>query len=178
VLNSILFSLILFLISFVLGRRILRLSKISFSSLLEEFVFSTGIGLGIVSYLTLALALLGLIYKWVYLLFLGILFCFTLYEIWKSKIFLHIKWQKLHINFFVKKYTYFEYGLLIIVFIYTIISLLKALAPPIDWDSLGVHLAMPKIWIQNHGVVYIPNNKYSEYHLTIQTLYTRYGFNQ
>jgi len=182
VLNSILFSFILFLISFVLGRRILRLlffrysaereSKIIFSSLLEEFVFSTGVGLGIVSYLTLALGLLGLIYKWVYLLFLGILICFTLYEIWKSKNFLHISWQKLRTSFSTKPKTYFGYSLLIIPSIYIVLSLLNALAPPSDYDSLMYHLAIPKIWIQNHGVVYIPGIFQSEYHLTIETLYT------
>ncbi|MDQ1318000.1 MAG: 2 protein [Candidatus Poribacteria bacterium] len=182
VLNSILFSFILFLISFVLGRRILvllffrysaeRESKITFSSLLEEFVFSTGVGLGIVSYLTLALGLLGLIYKWVYLLFLGILICFTLYEIWKSKKFLHISWQKLRTSFSTKPKTYFGYSLLIIPSIYIVLSLLNALAPPSDFDSLMYHLAIPKIWIQNHRIIYIPYIFQSEYHLTIETLYT------
>ena len=172
VLVSVVFSFLLFLISFVIGRRVLKLFRFSFSTLLEEFVFSTGVGLGIISYLILALGLMGLLYKWVYLLFFGILFCFTLYEIWKSKFFLRINWQKLHIIFSAKPKTYFEYGLLIIPFMYILLSLLVALAPSTDWDSLTYHLAIPKIWIQNHRIIHIPYIFQSEYHLTTETLYT------
>jgi hypothetical protein len=165
---NILFLFILILISFTVGRRILRLCKICFGSQIEEFVFSTGIGLGLVSYLTLALGLIGILYKWTCLILLAILFCFTLWEIWRSRDFFHTIFKdRIH----PKREDAFEWSLLVILIIGISLSLLASLAPPTDWDSGVYHLAIPKLWIQNHQVVYIPYILASEFPLTIETLY-------
>jgi len=164
-------SLFFILIGFAIGRRILRLCKIQFHSLLEGFVFSTGIGLGLVSYLTLTVGLAGLLYRWTCILLLAVLLCFALWEVWEARNVLRILGQKLRTGVSIKKENLFEWVVLAILSTYFFLNLLALLAPPTDLDSLVYHLAVPKIWIQHHKVVYIPYIIGSEFPSTIETLY-------
>ncbi|MGB9596820.1 MAG: glycosyltransferase family 39 protein, partial [Candidatus Poribacteria bacterium] len=168
---NIIFLFFLALISFGIGNKILRLFKVYLDNSLERFVFSFGIGLGVVSYLTFLLAVLGLLYKWLCLLLLFLLLVISLWGIWKNKgIFSQYK-RKIPRSFKLEKAYIFEYCLLIILSLYILLCFLSALAPPIDWDSLVYHLPIPKIWIQNHKAIYIPYIVHSARHLAIQTIY-------
>lgn len=164
------FISILVLISFTIGRRIFYLFKIQFKSFLEEFAFSVGIGLGFVGYLILFLGLVGLLYNWSCLLLLIILLCFALWELIKSKPDIIEVYHKLQV--FLKNCNQFERILLVIIFFTIILIFTACLAPPMDLDSLVYHLSIPKLWIQNHKIVYIPYILSSEFPLTIETLYT------
>lgn len=57
----------------VVGLRAIRLVAPSFEKPLDQLVFATGIGLGIIAYATLGLGLLGLLYSWALVLLLGLL---------------------------------------------------------------------------------------------------------
>jgi len=57
----------------VIGLSVLRFLAPPFEEPLEQLVFATGIGLGIIAYATLGLGLLGLFYGWALTLLLGLL---------------------------------------------------------------------------------------------------------
>ncbi|MDY7040668.1 MAG: hypothetical protein SVX38_07385, partial [Chloroflexota bacterium] len=63
---STLLSLLIVLLGAALGRRLTRLVGISFDSPGEELALVTGVGLGVLSFVTLALGLVGLLYQWVF----------------------------------------------------------------------------------------------------------------
>jgi hypothetical protein len=171
---SILFLLLLIPICFITGLKVLRLFKIRFSSHLEEFVFSTGIGFGIVSYLFLLLGLVGFLYKWSCLVLFAILFFFVVWELIKARNTIRKLIRGLSVDFLLKsiKHDGFKQSLLAILALYFILNFVASLAPPMDVDSLVYHLSIPKHWIQNHKVVYIPYILPSEFPLTVETLYT------
>ena len=169
---NLLFLFFLFLISFAAGRKIFKLCKVSFDSILEDFLFSTGVGLGLVSYLTLTLGLLGLLYWWACLLLLIALFGFALREIWEIGNIIRIVGQKLREVFPLKRKNTFVFALSVVLFAHIFLVFIASLAPVTDWDSGCYHLAIPKLWTQHHKVIYIPYILESEFPLTTETLYT------
>jgi len=166
---NIIFILAIILISFTVGRRIFRLFRIRFNSFLEELVFSVGIGLGFVSYLILLIGLAGWLYYWSCLLLLIILLCFALWELIRGRLAITRIFNKF--KDFLKNCQQFNLLLLIILSLFFFLSFIACLAPPMDLDSLVYHLAIPKIWIQNHEIVYIPYILPSEFPLNTETLY-------
>jgi len=168
---NLIFLFFLVLISLAAGRKIFKLCKVNFDSLLEEFVFSTGVGLGLVSYLTLTLGLLGLLYWWACLLLLIALFVFALREIWEAGNVVRIVGQKVREFFPLKRKNIFVFALSIVLFAQILLAFIASLAPVTDWDSGCYHLAIPKLWIQHHKIIYIPYILESEFPLTTETLY-------
>lgn len=165
-LSSITFVFFLIVISYGIGNRI-----INFQKPLDKFIFSTGIGLGIISYLTLFLALIGILYKWTCLLLLSLLTPVAINGLWKERKIIFADIRKIRLLFPLKKKNIFEYIFLFALLISIILCLIISLAPPTDFDSLVYHLSIPKIWIQNHRAMYIPYIHQSVYHLTIETLF-------
>lgn len=52
------------------------------------------------------------------------------------------------------------------------ILLTHSLVPPIDWDVLAYHLDLPKRYVENHRVVYVPDNASSNWPLNLEMLFT------
>lgn len=54
------------------------------------------------------------------------------------------------------------------------IALVGCFAPPtaLEWDSLSYHLADPKIYLQNHRILYLPWESHSNFAFTMEMLYT------
>ena len=52
-----------------------------------------------------------------------------------------------------------------------IVILVMAAVPPVHRDALTHHLAVPKLWIQNGGLVAMPHLPYSFYPMNIELLY-------
>ena len=48
----------------------------------------------------------------------------------------------------------------------------NALVPPVSYDEVAYHLAIPKIYIQHHGITYIPFIPYSNWPLGTEMLFT------
>lgn len=163
---SIVFTVFLILISFGIGAKIFR-----FKNPIEKLVFSTGIGLGIVSYLTLLLALIGALYKWSCLILLSLLTPIAIWGLYDERSIIFTVYEKIRSVFPLKRQYTFEYFILLALLISIILNLIISLAPPTDFDSLVYHLSIPKLWNQSHRSIYIPYIHQSVYHLTIETLF-------
>jgi hypothetical protein len=134
-------------------------------------MFSTAIGLAIIGYIILVLGLFGLLYKWICLVLISLLLIFSLWNLTKSRYVIIENIRKIPKYAMQIKEKKFEAVLLFMLFVYFILNLFISLSPPIDLDSLVYHLAIPKIWIQNHKIIYIPFILASEMPLMTETLY-------
>lgn len=149
--------LVLFLgASFSIGRRFLGLLKLD-TDLLEETVFGMAIGFLFVSLLTLLLGILGFIYN---TLFIGIfiigvmLFIIDLPYLYGKIQHLKRKFSpdtagigRSRVNIFL---------ILLLVFL-ALINIIPSLAPPWGFDETAYHLAVPKIYLANHSITYLPS---------------------
>lgn len=144
--------ILIVLISNSLGRKIFKLFKVQFSSFLESFAFETGLGLGIIANLVLILGLLDLLYTKVILglfVMLAVLLWRNIKElILKSiaKIKEVIRPISLNINTVI----------VLTLLLFMAISLFIAYVPAAGRDSLDYHLLAPKIFINQHGVNFVP----------------------
>lgn len=159
---------LLILVSTALGRKILRWLKIEFTSFLEEFLFSLGLGLGTLAYLTFGLGLCGLLYRWAAFTLLGILCLFLTSEI--RDILRIIKHQGT--QFLAFHLTPPQFLLGVVVSLATLFYFIAALAPPIFYDSLVYHLAVPSLYIQYHKIIYFSFNFFSNFPFGMEMLYT------
>ncbi len=157
----------IFLVSAGLGKKVFSFFGFEFGSFLEELLFSTALGLGLLSIFTFVLGILKLLYPlYAYLL---LLFCalFSFQEIvsvlknlWKSR--KKIKWRDLSL---------FNKTVILILAFCFLVLLISTYNPPIDGDVMLYHLAVPKIYLKNHAIIYIPYNFLSNTPFLVQTLF-------
>lgn len=118
-------------------------------------MFTFSIIIGVYSYVIFILGIAGLLYKnvviWSTLVFLG----FVL--VWKIKIvFLSLtqrfavlpNWPRHHPTLFSLLFSLF--------FIQVLVNLIGALGPELSFDALWYHLTLPKLYLQNHSIFFIP----------------------
>jgi len=134
-----------------LGSKLTR--RISYHTLLERLVFSAGLGLALISLLTLGLGLLGLLHRW---LFWGLLIGGAVL-LWPEfrrltralrrsrKPVLPGPWERF-LAFFIAATL--------------LLSLLLALAPPVAWDALTYHLVGPERYLQAQRLTFEFDNYY------------------
>jgi len=138
-------ALFILLLSTALGQRLLR--GLSFTSPGEGLVFAAGMGLGILSLITLGLGLLGLLYPWLfYALSLGLalLLLPQILSLLKRATRLRLPSRP---PLFIGLYLVATLSL----------SLLLAFAPPISFDALLYHLVGPKLYIKEHRIWAVDN---------------------
>ena len=131
--------LALVLLATALGQRLL--GKLSFHSLLEELTLSTGVGLGLLSLLTLGLGLLGLLHRWLFYVLLIVGYLLLLPQL--KSIIQHLRPGRLAA--FPRPYVLLLAGYLALVLG---LSLLATLVPPIAWDSQVYHLTGPRLFLE------------------------------
>jgi len=142
---------IFLLINIGLGKKILRWLKFEIESFLESLLFSTGIGLAILTFLLIGLGLAGLFNRWAgSLLLLGI-FLFTYKDIENV-----IRKIKVKSRSIIPSKISLESALLFILFIQIVINLFGAAVLPSSWDALSVHLAQAKEWVSLGRLTIIP----------------------
>ncbi|MFH1478221.1 MAG: glycosyltransferase family 39 protein [Candidatus Omnitrophota bacterium] len=146
---------LIFLISLVLitagiGKKIYRASNMVFSSLLEELVFSSGLGWAILSGLALYIYLLGLSSRLYFYSSVLVVLFFVFPQI-KTIILDLISWIK---AFLKEKRDLFTYILFAFIASYIIFEIIGALAPPIEWDELVYHLTLPKNYLNHIDISY------------------------
>jgi len=131
-------------------------------------MFEIAVLIGIYSYLVYALGLAGLLYK-------KYLFLTTLIFVILG--FLKIKTVKIA-NFFKKTKKQIlkdrlTFIFTILLFFQVLVNLVGALGPELGFDALWYHLTLPKIYLQNHKIVFIPGNLlyYSAMPKLIEMLY-------
>ena len=113
------------------------------------FMFMPAIVIGIYSYIIFGLGLLGILYKG-YLTLATLVFVSAVFYFYKNK----LKVPKLN-SVFIKRDLLFAIGLLVLV-LQGIINLIGVLGPELGFDALWYHLTIPKIFLQNHSIFYIP----------------------
>ncbi|MFQ5835154.1 MAG: phospholipid carrier-dependent glycosyltransferase, partial [bacterium] len=164
--------LMIILISAFVGRKLLHMLGPKSDSALEEFVFSVGLGLGLFAYAILALAVLGLLHAWLVWLILVMLGIALFKDIWYSIKNLGKHLSRLFTAGFSVKNRAADVFLISLISIYLLVNLIGALAPEIEVDALTHHLYVPRVYIENHRLVYIPYHLPSAYPLGMQMLFT------
>jgi hypothetical protein len=155
-----------------LGHWTCRKLKVPAVSIGDLVVYSVGLGLGELSLLVLLLAVGGLLYSWMAWLLLICGLCLFGYQICRADVISRIihafpRWESLSIP------SLFNLFLLLVIvssFFYSFIA--YAMVPPMSWDEISYHLAIPKIYVQHHRIIYIPYIAYSNMPFTMEMLYT------
>lgn len=167
---AILQFIIITAIAAAFARRVLGERAPEFESAGERLVFESAIGLGLLGLMIFALGILQLFYL---PCFLGLLLVMAI-----------VGWRALSgvIGDAVGglraiRRTKLQPETLIVGVILAAIgffALVRSLAPPIadDWDSLAYHLAIPKLFLNHHGIYYIDFSSHSNFPFTWEMLYT------
>ncbi len=118
-------------------------------------MFTFALLIGIYSYLIFSLGIMGLLYKnliiWSTLIFLGFIL------VWKRKAI--ILSLTLHVTVLRNRLRSRETLLLVFLvlfFFQALVNLLGALGPELAFDALWYHMTLPKLYLENHSVFYIP----------------------
>jgi 4-amino-4-deoxy-L-arabinose transferase-like glycosyltransferase len=160
-------AFILLIVFYLAGRKWARLLHLEFSRPAEAFLICTSLGHVFVSLSTMGLAFAGWFYPAVAWSLLAAIFALTCREgiaflksipTWRfpspSR---RLEWPE--------RLAIASIGILFLL------ALILALAPPIATDSLVYHLAIPKAFLENHGLVHLPNNFYSLYPQQMEMLF-------
>jgi hypothetical protein len=149
--------IVLLLLSAALGSRVL--GRDTGRLALEELLFSTGLGLGLLSLGTLALGMLGLLHRWLFWLLLAVLIATNarrMMVIVRGLSFRSTGGKPSRLSLLLG--TFLGFTLLM--------ALVSTLTPPVEWDALVYHLAGPKAYIAAGRVLWVPDN----FHLNFPAL--------
>jgi hypothetical protein len=132
------------LLATALGHRLLR--GLAYDSLLEELSLSAGLGLGLISLLTLGLGLIGLLYRWLFfgLALIGYIALFGEIRTILGRL---RTCERPRLNSLSDRFLAAYLAIIICL------SLLASLTPPIAWDSQVYHLTGPKLYIERSKIV-------------------------
>ncbi len=163
---------ILFLAFFLLGETLARFWKPVYSHGLERMVFHTLLGLVTVALVTTALAFAGWVYPATGWIVLGVIFLASAQSwplLWKDVLALRPALGTL----FGKHQTdrEFHWFCVLTLAALAVLALILALAPPVNTDALVYHLAIPKAYLEHHGVINLPNNMYSFFPLLFEMVF-------
>ncbi|MDI6736194.1 MAG: glycosyltransferase family 39 protein [bacterium] len=151
---------LLILTAMGIGYKLLKLFRMKFYSLGVEFIFSTGLGLGFFSLLTLGAGFLGLLSPVIFYPLILITFLVSMREIGRIGRIGQIQFD----CFSIISGTCL--GIILLLGIILAIG-----GPPILFDSLVYHLAIPDIYLENHKIVNIPYLVFSNYPLNVEMLF-------
>ncbi len=146
-----------------LGQYFFSKAGIRLNSSEEALFFSFGVGSGIVSYTVFILSLLHLLYPAILYASLGLLIVFAVFG-WRHS---RNPWQ------LIPKSSPKGFELLFSAFLMIVIASLfiMVLTPEIGKDALSYHLAVPKLYLINHGFYFIEGNIFANYPLFGEMLY-------
>jgi hypothetical protein len=134
-----------------LGSRMTR--RLPYRSVLERFVFSTGLGLGLLAVLTLALSLVGAVHRWLFWSLLaagGLLLWTEVRDLIRAL-------RQARFRLPADGWSRF---LALFVAISLLLALLLSLLPPTEWDSLTYHLVGPERYLLAHRMTFELDNYY------------------
>jgi len=161
-LDSILCAIGIFFIAFRIGQNLFSFFKIE-TNTFENFLFSSGIGFGIISYTTLFAGFLGLYYSIYFKIFFFILLIFSLWKFKPEFNFSFLNTYKFSINEII----------LITLFIFLLIfNFIITLTPENFYDALVYQLSVPNLYIINHKITPMDYLMHSNFPLNINMLYT------
>ena len=182
---AIIIFLIVSLIAFGVGTKLLRLLRLAPAApattgkkaaviplsmtLGEEFVFATALGLGLIAYLVFFLGLVKGLYIWIVapvLLALAVLGWKEIARLLNDT--LHGLERSIRVTIL-----FTSIGLGMCLFLMANIMLVGAMAPVagLEWDGLAYHLAVPKLYLQQHSIFAIPWMSHSNFPSVTEMLY-------
>lgn len=144
------------------GSRLERWLGLTFESNLERWALGATLGLGLLGTLVFFLGLLGGLYRWVGYFLLLVLGLTALPEI-RTLLRQFIGLCKLRPTGFP---WFWIYTGLICVF-----ALGLALLPPTGWDALVYHLQGPRLYLEAHRLIAIPENLYLNWPAQVEMLF-------
>ena len=148
------------------GALLLRPFRLTYRFPAERLIFAAALGFGVIAYATLALGLFHLLYPSV---MYGLLVALTVAAVSEMR----PLWQTLT-AYLRRAYAPTAADLFlsaILLFLLTY-HFLGTMLPPVFFDSLVYHLAMPKLYVLQHAITYCPYNFYSNFPFTLEMLYT------
>jgi hypothetical protein len=142
---------------------------LEFASFLERAVFSSALGLGAAAYLILALGLAQWLYPWA---IIGV-FAALAAVAWREVGELLVGVARGLRGFRSRPVTVGGAAATVFLAAMIVLAVLGALAPASqnDWDGLSYHLAVPKLYLQHHGVYFIGWLSHSNFPFTLEMLY-------
>lgn len=146
-----------------LGQYFFSRTGIRFNSSDESLFFSFGVGSAIVSYTVFILSALHLLYPAILYASLGLLMMFAVFG-WRHS---RNPWQLIP-GSLPKGIELLFFAFLVIV---AILLFIMVLTPEIGKDALSYHLAVPKLYLRNHGFYFIEGNIFANYPLFGEMLY-------
>lgn len=164
----------LVLVSYALGQRILKYKGIRFDSGQEKFVFAFPLGLAALAYITFLIGILGFLYKSVLILilFFILVILFNDVKVIISDLTRFIR--NFNAKSIIKKFNIgFNFFSIVFAFLllFVIINFVMAFVPPWHFDVIAYHLAIQKIYIMAHQIIYIPYIFYSNLPSLVDTIY-------
>jgi len=163
---------LLLLCSFGLGSKLMGWLGLHRKETGEFLLFATVGGLGTLSIMIFLAGALGLLYNWMAWILMGVGVILCLVEVLHYRVFYREIVTRMMTRL-LRQQSLWErilFILLVLNLLYPLIG--YALVPPISWDEVAYHLAIPKIYIQNHRIVYIPFIPYSNWPLGAEMLFT------
>lgn len=169
--DPLLFTLI-FLAFFLAGETLASFFKPVYSHVLERLVFHTLLGLLAVAGVTTGLAFAGGIYPATGWIILGVIFLGSV-KVWPTLGREVAAFRPDPKTLFGKDSPdkTFQGFCILILAVLVVLALILALAPPVKTDALVYHLAIPKAYLENHGIVNLPNNIYSFFPLLFDMVF-------
>lgn len=157
---------LIFFSAFSLGKKILERFKLNIN-FFEVFIFSSALGMGIFSYVTLFLGIFGLLYKSIILFLIVGILLFS-----KNELLYLVQGSKLLIKQIKKLGIGTNLVLIIILFIFILINLIASLSPPYLWDEVAYNIALPKVYAHHHKIIPIYDEFRSHFPFNINILFT------
>ena len=156
------------LVAIGLGRLILCGSGTKFISFGEYVLFSTGLGFGILSYLTFVLGAFQVLYPAAvyFLLCLCALLSLIGWHSFRSPIEIERRPP------FETQLSFWNRCICTLLVACLFLGLLLVLTPAIGKDALIYHLAVPKLFLKYHGICFVPGNIFASYPLNSEMLFT------
>lgn len=173
---SIALLLVFALLSAAAGSTLLSVLRLTPSTRPERLLYSISLGLGVIAYLILLLGLVGLLapgFVLPALLLLGVVSR-------RGWLGLVEDWRK-HAGIEGEKESRGEHGgqrlalpVGILLAVVGAMVLLNCFVPPAahEWDVLSYHLAVPKRYLAEHRIMYLPTDHHSTFPFLLQMLFT------
>ncbi len=164
------------IIVFYLGHKLMQFSGIRFKFYSELLIFSFGVGFSVLSFMVMGLGMLGFLKPSLfYIIFSIILILFILdiksiYRIYKIYYRKEYREQESCRNN--KRQFNFDTLITGTIIIFVLINFFSSFAPPVEWDSISYHLALPKIYLKEQTVTYVPSMLYSLWPFFTEMLFT------
>ncbi len=158
--------IVLVVFCYLLGKAELKALRLSFTSLSEQLLLATSLGLGSLAIFMFALGIVGLYYSW---FIIPVLIVAML-----PLIYFNGKKETLSIVDVLKQKSFKPSTLLVLIVLlglfYSLFQLMQCATPVIEHDSLVAYLYVPKLYVKHHGIYNIGWINWDDLPLNIQML--------